>query len=89
MSENSLKTIPPLLKEISDPPKKLYINGRLPNNTAKLVCIVGSRRYSSYGKEVCEKLVSSLAPYNISIVSGLALGIDSIAHKAEIGRAHV
>lgn len=84
MSETSLKNIPTLLKEISDPPKKLYLRGNLPNDSTKLVCIVGSRRYSAYGKEVCEKLVSSLAPYDISIVSGLALGIDSIAHKTAL-----
>jgi len=84
MEENRTSQIPTLLKEINDPPKKLYIRGVLPKESTKYVCIVGSRRYSSYGKEVCEKLVASLAPYDVSIVSGLALGIDSIAHETAL-----
>lgn len=76
--------IPELLKQIPDPPKKLYIRGKLPPKSSKLICIVGSRKYTSYGKEVCQKLVSSLAPYNVSIVSGLALGIDSVAHQSAL-----
>jgi len=73
-----------LLKEIPDAPHKIYIKGKLPHARAKLICVIGSRRYTSYGKEVCQKLVSALAPYNVSIVSGLALGIDSVAHKTAL-----
>jgi len=75
---------PELLKEIPDKPKNLYIRGSLPSPETKLLAVVGSRRYTRYGRDVCEKLVSSLAPYDISIVSGLALGIDSIAHRAAL-----
>jgi DNA processing protein len=53
----------------------------MPKSDTKLLAVVGSRQYSDYGKMVCETLIEELAPYNISIVSGLALGIDSIAHR--------
>lgn len=84
MDGHSTTHIPRLLTEISDPPKKLYKQGTLPYEQTKMVCFVGSRRYSSYGKEVCEHLVKSLAPYDVSIISGLALGIDSIAHETAL-----
>jgi len=76
---------PPLLKEINDPPDKLYVKGnveKLLDKNMKILCVVGARAYSSYGKEVVEKLISGLRGYNICIVSGLALGIDSIAHRS-------
>jgi len=76
---------PSLLGEISDPPKELYIEGEYPNEeNHKFLCIVGSRKYSSYGKEVTKKLISELSGYPIVIVSGLALGIDAIAHNSAI-----
>lgn len=76
---------PPLLAEIPDKPEQLYIKGTLPKwDEYKLLCIVGSRRYSAYGKQVCEKLISGLKEYNIIIVSGLALGIDSISHRVAL-----
>jgi len=75
---------PPLLKEISDPPEKLYIRGTIPDWSQKFLCVVGARRYTSYGKETCEKLITGLRGHPITIVSGLALGIDSIAHKAAL-----
>ena len=85
---NTLKLMPEqfpkLLKEIPDPPKQLYLKGKLPDDDTKFLCVVGSRKYSPYGKEVCEELISGLSGYNIAIVSGLALGIDSIAHRAAL-----
>ncbi len=75
------KDFPQLLTEITDPPKSLRIAGEFPQ-TEKYLAVVGSRKYTSYGKEVCEKLIEGLAGYSITIVSGLALGIDSIAHRA-------
>lgn len=76
---------PPLLQEIPDAPKVLYYKGQIPKwENYKFLAVVGSRRYSSYGKDVCEKLISGLKDYNVVIVSGLALGIDSIAHKAAL-----
>jgi DNA processing protein len=77
------KEFPPLLNEINDPPKSLRIIGKLPQ-TEKYLAVVGSRKYSEYGKTVCEKLIEGLKGYSITIVSGLALGIDSIGHRAAI-----
>ncbi len=74
---------PPLLNEINDPPKSLRILGELPK-TEKYLAVVGSRKYSEYGKAICEKLIEGLSGYSITIVSGLALGIDSIGHKAAL-----
>lgn len=76
--------IPEILREITDPPKKLYLQGKLPSQNTKILCVVGSRKYTQYGKDVCEKLISGLRGYDITIVSGLALGIDGIAHKAAL-----
>src|SRR3989344_7827173 len=75
---------PPLLPEITDPPEKLYIAGKVPDYENKLLCVVGSRKYTSYGKEACEYLLRGLAGFPVTIVSGLALGIDSIAHKSAL-----
>jgi len=75
---------PPLLSEISDTPKQLYVRGTLPLEGHTTLAVVGSRRYSAYGKEACEHLITGLAGYPISIVSGLALGIDAIAHRAAL-----
>lgn len=76
--------IPKILREISDAPKKLYFQGKLPSPDTKILCVVGSRKYTQYGKDVCEKLISGLRGYNIVIVSGLALGIDGIAHRSAL-----
>ncbi len=76
---------PPLLREIPDAPKELWVEGTLPNwDEVKVLAVVGSRKYSQYGKDVCQKLISGLAGYPIVIVSGLAIGIDTIAHKAAL-----
>ncbi|MEQ1499890.1 MAG: DNA-processing protein DprA [Parcubacteria group bacterium] len=75
------KDFPPLLKEITDPPKSLRIVGNLPK-TEKYLAVVGSRKYSEYGKNVCERLIEGLRGHSITIVSGLALGMDAIAHRA-------
>src|SRR3989338_6479284 len=77
------KDFTPLLLEINDPPKSLRIIGKLPK-TEKYLCVVGSRKYSEYGKNVCEKLIEGLRGYSITIVSGLALGMDAIAHRAAL-----
>ena len=74
----------PLL-EIPEPPKQLYIEGTLPPPNTVLLAVVGSRKYSSYGREACEELIAGLAGSPISIVSGLAIGMDTIAHKAALG----
>jgi len=79
-----LDQFPKPLLEIPQPPKTLYIRGKLPNYNLIYLAVVGSRKYTSYGKDICEKLISGLKGYPIVIVSGLAMGIDSIAHKAAI-----
>ncbi|MCC7469768.1 MAG: DNA-protecting protein DprA [Bacteroidetes bacterium] len=78
------KNIPQKLLEISDPPKELYIEGEMPGNEYKFLSIIGSRKFTSYGKDVCESLIESLKGFPIVIISGLALGIDSIAHESAI-----
>jgi len=80
----SKKEFPPQLLEIPQPPEKLFLRGELPGPETKLLCVVGSRKYTPYGKEVCEKLIAGLRGYDIAIVSGLALGIDAIAHRAAL-----
>ena len=78
------KEFPASLLEIPQPPEKLFIRGELPGPDTKLLCVVGSRRYTNSGKEACEKLIAGLRGYDVAIVSGLAIGIDSIAHQAAI-----
>lgn len=87
MKINSLtpknKDYPPLLKEVANPPKKLYVIGQLTNNNPH-VAVVGSRKLSPYGKHVTNQLAGELAACGVVIVSGLALGVDTIAHQAAI-----
>src|SRR3972149_5281268 len=75
---------PFLLSQISDPPKKLYYFGKLPSKKETLIAIVGSRKCSHYGRQVAEEFSYNLAREGIIVVSGLALGIDSIAHQNAI-----
>ncbi|MBU6370501.1 MAG: DNA-processing protein DprA [Patescibacteria group bacterium] len=75
---------PEKLREINDPPKILHVKGTLPHPDTKILCVVGSRKHTAYGKEACEKLIAGLAGYDICIVSGLALGIDAVAHRAAL-----
>lgn len=78
LSENE---IPKQLLEIPQPPKRLYIEGVLPDKGSLYLCIVGSRRISNYGRDVLDRLISGLSGYPIVIVSGLALGTDAYAHE--------
>lgn len=75
---------PKLLLEIPQPPKRLNYRGVLPDPKMKLLSVVGSRKYTNYGKQVVDHLISGLRGHNIGIVSGLALGIDSLAHQAAL-----
>lgn len=72
------------LREIPQPPQKLWALGTLPPPGTKYLTVVGSRAMSRYGKEVCERLIGGLAGYPISVVSGLALGVDTCAHKTAL-----
>lgn len=78
------KQFPKLLREIPSPPKELYLIGDLPPEEFFYLAVVGTRRFSNYGKEACERIIGGLAGYNFVIVSGLAIGIDSIAHRAAL-----
>lgn len=76
---------PTRLLEIPDIPKRLFVEGQLPNpEHYHYLTVVGSRKFSRYGKDVCEALIRGLAGYPVCIVSGLALGMDAIAHQAAL-----
>ncbi|MBI5221863.1 MAG: DNA-protecting protein DprA, partial [Candidatus Magasanikbacteria bacterium] len=75
---------PTLLSQINDPPHTLFVRGSLPPVEQPTLAVVGTRRFTTYGKLVCEDLVTPLAAQGIVIVSGLALGIDGIAHTATL-----
>lgn len=85
----SIKPLPknkfpkPLL-EIPKPPDQLFVVGELPPEDHIHLCVVGARKYSPYGKEVCEMLIKGLRGKPVVIVSGLALGIDAIAHRTAL-----
>ena len=76
---------PQCLKEISNPPLKLYYKGNLDLlKDERLIAVVGTRNPSSYGKLCCEYMVKKMTCANITVVSGFAKGIDSIAHKTSL-----
>ncbi|MEK9131292.1 MAG: DNA-processing protein DprA [Patescibacteria group bacterium] len=75
---------PKPLLEIPKPPEQLFVVGELPPEDSVHLCVVGARKYSPYGKEVCEMLIKGLRGKPVVIVSGLALGIDAIAHRSAL-----
>jgi DNA processing protein len=76
---------PALLKEIPSAPYILYIRGEYRDlNSRPMLAIVGSRKFTSYGKQVAERFSSDLARAGIAVVSGLALGIDATAHRGAL-----
>lgn len=75
---------PLLLKEISDPPHTLFVRGKLSENNNPSLGVVGTRRLTTYGRQACEELVRPLARGGMVIVSGLALGIDGVAHQTTL-----
>ena len=80
-----LSPLPARLAEIPDAPRQLWLRGVLPEwEQATFLTFVGSRRYSEYGKLVVDKLIRELAGLPVVIVSGLALGIDELAHRAAL-----
>ena len=76
--------LPPQLLEIPQPPEFLYAVGAPLEHDAQYLAVVGARKYSPYGADACEQLILGLAESGIVIVSGLARGIDSIAHRAAL-----
>lgn len=75
---------PQLLKEIYSPPSILYYKGTLPNNSNMSLGVIGTRKTSIYGRQATLDLVSILAKTGLIIVSGLALGIDTLAHQTTL-----
>lgn len=80
------KTYPYRLKECLDAPLMLYSRGNCDFNTGKFLAIVGTRKISTYGKDLCQQLVQNLAQRHndLTIVSGLAYGVDICAHKSAL-----
>lgn len=77
-------TYPALLAQIPDPPPALFVRGKLPAETLPHIAVVGTRRCSPYGKLVTEQITAPLARAGVVIVSGLAFGIDGVAHSTTI-----
>lgn len=76
---------PKMLRQISNPPAVIYYKGKLFEcNLDKTLAVVGSRRASMHGREDLKKILSGLANTDICIVSGLASGIDTVAHTSAI-----
>ncbi|MBL7058296.1 DNA-protecting protein DprA [Patescibacteria group bacterium] len=75
---------PKLLKDIHDPPIILYYKGYINCLNNFSISVVGSRKFTTYGRQACEDIVFKLAKNGLVIVSGLALGIDSLAHCAAL-----
>ncbi len=75
---------PPLLKEIYDAPAVLFLRGRLPDPGKRHIAVVGSRKASAYGIQVTQEMVTALSKAGVVIVSGLAYGIDAIAHDTTL-----
>lgn len=75
------KNYPKNLRQIPDAPSILFAKGNFDPDHPRQVAIVGTRNNSDHGKQTTEELIKNLAPYNVQIVSGLAYGIDIIAHR--------
>lgn len=75
---------PRRLKEIDQPPPVLYLRGELCPEDEMAVAIVGTRRYSVYGRQVADELAAHLARNGVTVISGLARGVDSVAHQAAL-----
>lgn len=74
---------PPLLREIPDPPASLFLRGTLPID-APMVAIIGTRAATPYGLRTARRLASELAACGVTVVSGLAIGIDAAAHAGAL-----
>lgn len=72
------------LKNCNDSPVLLYYKGDFDFNSTKIISVVGTRNATTYGKELCEKIIADLSAQDVIIVSGLAYGIDICAHKAAL-----
>lgn len=75
---------PKMLKRIENAPEVLYINGNIELLESPCIAVIGSRNCTKYGEKWCEFFVKEFVKYGLTIVSGMALGIDSIAHKTAL-----
>jgi len=75
---------PANLREIADPPPVLFVRGALTGQDALAVALVGTRRATAYGTAVAERLATDLAAAGVTVVSGLARGVDTAAHRAAV-----
>ncbi len=78
------KNYPQRLLNCYDSPTLLYYKGEADLNASKIIAIIGTRSHTDYAKQVTEKLIKDLAAQNVTIISGLAFGVDAIAHKTAI-----
>lgn len=78
------KDYPKRLLNCYDSPTLLYYKGEADLNAAKIIAVIGTRSHTDYGKQITEKLVEELREQNILVISGLAYGIDAIAHKMAV-----
>ena len=79
---NTITTIPDRLTVIPDAPVRLWVRGQLPEQSRPTVAIVGTRKPTAYGRMITESIATKLANRGIVIVSGLAHGVDAVAHQA-------
>ena len=91
LAENNIRALtwhdpeyPPRLKEVHDLPPVLYIRGSLESQDEWSIAVVGTRHATAYGREMAEVLAEDLGSNRITVISGLARGIDSLAHKAAL-----
>jgi len=75
---------PKRLAECPDAPVLLYFKGNAPLDALRIVSVVGTRHATPYGSAICADLIRDLAPYGVTVVSGLAQGIDSCAHRSAL-----
>lgn len=75
---------PERLNKLHDPPKRLFIAGVMPDFSRPVITVIGSRKATAYGSAVAQMLSSELARAGVHIVSGLALGIDGLAHQSAL-----
>ena len=75
---------PPLLREIKNPPQLLYCAGDLALLKTRCVAVVGSRKITAYGRRIAAKVAGRLAACGVTVVSGMAIGIDGISHRSAL-----
>ncbi|EAC2784285.1 DNA-protecting protein DprA [Listeria monocytogenes] len=77
---------PALLREVYEAPPILFCKGNIDLLQRQAIAIVGTRQMSEYGRKACVKIASELSVHDLTIISGMAIGIDTIAHKATLNK---